>query len=315
MKKISILLSFYNEEVTIEDSIKRICDTLKVINEIDYEIICVNDCSTDNSLNILLNLRNVNKKIKIINLSRRFGHMPGIMAALRNCTGDAAIYLDIDLQDPPNVIKEMILEWLNGKYDVIFTTRINRLGETKLKKIITKIGYKILKKTTYIDMVPDSGDFKLISRKAIDQIAKFNEINPFFRFLVDYVGFKRKQIFYERKARLKGETKFPLGSKVFNQFFEISLIPFSDTPLRLTFLLSLISFMLSIIILIFTSVYSAILGQFNLIYLILIFLTFIVSFSLLSLGFFSLYLAAIFKETKKRPIYIIDNKIGFDTNP
>ena len=230
--------------------------------------------------------------------------MPGIMAALRNCTGDAAIYLDIDLQDPPNVIKEMILEWLNGKYDVIFTTRINRLGETKLKKIITKIGYKILKKTTYIDMVPDSGDFKLISRKAIDHIAKFNKINPFFRFLVDYVGFKRKQIFYERKARLKGETKFPLGSKVFNQFFEISLIPFSDTPLRLTFLLSLISFILSIIILIFTSVYSAILGQFNLIYLILIFFNIYCQFFTFKSWIFFLFIWLQFLRKQKKDPFI-----------
>lgn len=312
MKKISIILSFYNEEDTLSYSINILSNELSKHSVVlDYEIICVNDCSTDNSYKILLEERQKNKKIKIINLSRRFGHMPGIMAGLRNCSGDAAIYLDIDLQDPPSLIPKMIDAWLNENFDVVFTTRKLRRGESIAKKIITKIGYKILKKTTYINMEPDSGDFKLISRKVIDEIIKFKEINPFYRFLVDYVGFKKKQIYYERDSRNRGETKFPLGRKVFDQFFEISLIPFSDVPLKLIFLVGIIS---TIFILPFTIYYILkyifFFPQVEILTNILI--LFVLNVNLLGLGFFSLYLSAIFKEVKKRPVYIIDEKIGFD---
>ena len=312
MKKLSIILSFYNEEETLAYSLKSLSDELSKLSTIlDYEIICVNDCSTDNSSKILSEERQKNNRIKIINLSRRFGHMPGIMAGLRNCTGDAALYMDIDLQDPPSLIPKMTDAWLKENFDVVFTTRKARHGESISKKIISKIGYKILKKTTYINMEPDSGDFKLISRRVIDEMIKFKEINPFYRFLVDYVGFKKKQIFYERESRNKGETKFPLGRKVFDQFFEISLIPFSDVPLKLIFLIGIIA---TIFILPFTIYYILkyifFFPQVEVLTNILI--LFVLNINLLGLGFFSLYLSAIFKEVKKRPIYIIDEKIGFD---
>jgi dolichol-phosphate mannosyltransferase len=310
MKKISIIFSFYNEEATIDFSTQKIINILNENNEIDYEVIFVNDNSNDNSLDKIIKLRENNKKIKIINLSRRFGHMHGIMAGLKNCTGDAAIYLDIDLQDPPEIINQMINFYLKEDYDVVFTTRKKRHGENFLKKIISKIGYFILKKTTYIDMEVDSGDFKLISRKVIDHVITFREINPFFRFVVDYVGFKRKQVFYERQSRLHGQTKFPIGKKIIDQFFEISLFPFSDAPLRFIFWISW--FFLIIFIIYIVYIFLNLIFSHDLKLNIQDYLLTLLTFNLFALGILSSYISSIFKEVKRRPNYIIKDKIGFN---
>ena len=310
MKKISIIFSFYNEEKTIDFSTKKIVNILNKNKKIDYEIIYINDNSNDNSLDKIIQLRKKNKKIKIINLSRRFGHMHGIMAGLKNCSGDAAIYLDIDIQDPPEVINQMLNYYLKENYDVVFTTRIKRHGENFLKKIISKLGYFILKKLTYINMEIDSGDFKLISRKVINQVIKFEEINPFFRFIVDYVGFKRKQIFYERQARLHGKTKFPIGQKVINQFFEISLFPFSDAPLRFIFWFSWL-FLIIFILYIFYNSFILVFNQ-SFKFSVEDYLLTIITLNFFGLGILALYISSIFKEVKKRPNYIIKDKIGFN---
>ena len=241
-KKISIIVSFYNEEKSIEPFINETLVELKKIKNIDYEIIFINDCSTDNSLNKLLEFHNNNKKIKIINLSRRFGPMESIMAGVNFSSGDALINIDIDLQDPPSLIKEMIKYWREENYDVVFTTRTKRHGETFVKKFVSSIGYKILKKFTNIPIEKDSGDFRLISRRVIEEYKKFSEVYPFFRFVIDWIGFKRKQIFYERNARKKGETKHPFGLGIFFNFFEISLTPFTDAPIRFALVFGILSF-------------------------------------------------------------------------
>jgi len=309
-KKLSIIFSFYNEEKNIKKSIHKVSLVLNEIPNLDYELIYVNDDSNDDSLKILKQENLTNNKVKIINLSRRFGHMAGIMAGLKNCIGDAAIYLDIDLQDPPHLIKEMVHSWVNENYDVVFTTRKKR-EQQWFMKFITKIGYKILKKTSYINMTKDSGDFRLISRKVIDQYVGFKEINPFFRFIVDFIGFKKKQIYYDREVREFGKSNFSLY-QIFHQFFEMALVPFSDFPIRIALIFGLFSFFVCTGILIrtaylhlsgvveisTTSIFGAIL-LFG-------------GIQSLILGILAVYIGSIFKETKQRPIYIVQEKIGFD---
>jgi len=308
-KKISIIFSFYNEEKNILNSIKKISNELEKIKKINYELIYVNDCSIDNSLKILINESKKNKNIRIINLSRRFGHMPGIMAGLKNCRGDAAIYIDIDLQDPPSVISKMITLWIEDNCDVIFTTRIDR-QEGFLMKILNKIGYFVLKKTSFINISKDSGDFRLISRRVINEYVKFNEINPFFRFITDFIGFKKKQVFYRREKRFKGKSKFSFY-QIFYQFFEIALMPFSNFPVRFSLIFGLFSFSISSFILLRTLYLHfdgvALIGTTSIFVAILIF----GSVQSLILGLLSIYIGSIYMETKKRPIYIIDKKIGF----
>jgi glycosyltransferase involved in cell wall biosynthesis len=308
-KKLSIIFSFYNEEKNIKKSINEVSTALKEIKNLDYELIYVNDSSTDGSLDILKKENLINNKIKIINLSRRFGHMAGIMAGLKNCRGDAAVYLDIDLQDPPELIKTMVHAWLNENYDVVFTTRKKRV-QNWFMKFLTKTGYKILEKTSYINMAKDSGDFRLIDRKVIDQYINFKEINPFFRFLVDFIGFKKKQIYYNRENREFGKSNFSLY-KIFYQFFEISLVPFSDFPIRMALIFGLVSFFVCTIILIRTAyLYLSgvvIISSTSIFGAILLF----GGIQSLILGILAVYIGSIFKETKQRPIYIVQEKIGF----
>jgi len=309
-KKLSIIFSFFNEEKNIKKSIHEVSLVLNKIPNLDYELIYVNDTSTDDSLKILKQENLTNNKVKIINLSRRFGHMAGIMAGLKNCIGDAAIYLDIDLQDPPDLIKEMVHSWVNENYDVVFTTRKKR-EQQWFMKFITKIGYKILEKTSYINMAKDSGDYRLISRKVIDQYIGFKEINPFFRFLVDFIGFKKKQIFYNREAREFGKSNFSLY-KIFHQFFEISLVPFSDFPIRIALIFGLVSFFVCTGILIRTAyLYLSGVVEISTTSIFGAILLFGGIQSLI-LGILAVYIGSIFKETKQRPIYIVQEKIGFD---
>lgn len=311
-KKISIIVSFYNEEESIESFITETTKELNKIQELDYEIIFINDCSTDKSLEKLILEREKNNKIKIINLSRRFGPMESIMAGIQMSTGDALINLDIDLQDPPSLIAEMVKHWREDGFDVVFSTRTKRHGEPLIKKIISSIGYKILKKFTNIPIEKDSGDFRLISRKVITEYKKFSEVYPFFRFVVDWIGFKRKQIFYERKPRRKGNTKHPLGLGIIYNFFEISFTPFTDAPLRFALIFGIISFIACFIIMIRT-ILLFLMGEPNISTTSLfVAILFFGSINSLILGILSIYIGSIFKDSKKRPLYIIESSYGFD---
>ena len=311
-KKISIIVSFYNEEESIESFIIETTQELNKIQELDYEIIFINDCSTDKSLEKLILEREKNNKIKIINLSRRFGPMESIMAGIQMSTGDALVNLDIDLQDPPSLIAEMVKHWREDGFDVVFSTRTKRHGEPLIKKIISSIGYKVLKKFTNIPIEKDSGDFRLISRKVITEYKKFSEVYPFFRFVVDWIGFKRKQIFYERKPRRKGNTKHPLGLGIIYNFFEISFTPFTDAPLRFALIFGIISFIVCFIIMIRTLLLFLI-GEPNISTTsIFVAILFFGSINSLILGILSIYIGSIFKDSKKRPLYIVESCFGFD---
>ena len=312
-KKLSVIFAFYNDEACINSTIKEITQQLNQINEIDYEIIFVNDNSTDNSLKLILEQRKNNNKIKVINLSRRFGHMPSIMAGLRNATGDAAIYLDIDLQDPPDLIPKMVNYWLHEEYDVVYTTRKKTSGNNFFLKMLSKIGYAALSKFSNIHVDADSGDFKLVSRRVINEYVKFTEVDPFYRLIVEYIGFKKKQIFYDRRQRTRGKSKFGIF-KIFTGFFEIALFPFSDFPLRFAFIFGFLSFFVCIIVMIRT-LYLFFSGVGNIsttsIFVAILFFAGIQSFIT---GILAIYIGMIHKETMKRPLYIIDNTIGFDEN-
>ena len=314
MKKLSVIFTFYNEEDCIGSAIKEVTDVLKKHSEIDYELIFVNDCSNDNSLKLLLDARRKNSKIKIVNLSRRFGHLPGVMAGFRHATGDAAIYLDIDLQDPPELIHEMINYWLNDNYDVVYTTRKKTSGNNFLVKIISKVGYFILSKTSNIHVDVNTGDFKLITRKVINEYIKFNEIDPFHRLIIDYIGFKKKQIFYERRQRVKGKSNFNLYDIIIKSFFEKTFAPFSDFPLRFALIFGFFSFIVCFIVLIRTLFlyFGGLTSQEISTTSIFVAILFFAGIQSLIIGFLAIYIGLIHKETKKRPIYIVDNSIGFE---
>ena len=234
------------------------------------------------------------------------------MAGIKFATGDALVNIDIDLQDPPSLISEMVKYWREDNYEVVFTTRTKREGESFIKRFISSVGYKILKRFTNIPIEKDSGDFRLISRRVIEEYKKFSEVYPFFRFVIDWIGFKRKQIFYERQPRRRGETKHPLGLGIFFNFFEISLTPFTDTPIRFALIFGILSFLICTFIMLRT-IFLFLSGEPDIsstsIFVAILFFGGIQS---LILGVLSVYIGTIFKDTKKRPLYIVESAYGFD---
>ena len=232
LRRLSIVLSFCNEQENMPELIARLRSACNSIPNFTYELIFVNDCSSDRSVEILKHEQSRKNDIVIVTTSRRFGYSECVLAGLRFSTGDFAVYIDSDLQDPPELIPKMLEMALSEGADVIYTTRTSRLGETWIKLMITRLGYWILNSVSAVSVPYNSGDFKLLSRRAVDQILEFREQKPFIRGLVSWIGFKQVQFFYERQARVAGKTHFPIFSrKVIYNFLDSALISFSDVPL------------------------------------------------------------------------------------
>ncbi|MBF0205835.1 MAG: glycosyltransferase family 2 protein [Oligoflexia bacterium] len=315
---ISVVFSFRNEEAVLHELILRCRNVFdeqkekKIIS--GYELIFVNDDSVDDSENILLSELEKRRDIKIVTMSRNFGVSVCVIAGMSYATGDLIVYMDADLQDPPEVITELIATWNQDRsIDVVHTVRSSRQGETWFKLFLTKIGYLILKHVTDISLPVEAGDFKLLTKRVALQILKLDEKNPFMRGLVCWVGFKQTFISYTRAPRFSGKTKFPvISSKVIWNFFESALISFSDIPLKVIFcigvLISLFSFLLLLYVLVqrfvieTTSGWTAIMAS----------ISFLSGIQLFSMGIIGLYIASIFRETKKRPNYIVKSLTGFD---
>jgi glycosyltransferase involved in cell wall biosynthesis len=310
---ISIIFSFFNEENNIPELLKR---TKKVMNGLisaksikNYEIIFVNDASTDNSEALLTKEVELNKRIKLINMSRNFGNSECILAGMNQAKGDAVIYMDCDLQDPPELIGKMIRVWQDDyETEVVYTTRTKREGESFLKLLITKYGYRFIKSISDIDIPVDSGDFKLLSRRVVTELIKLNETKPYVRGLVSFIGFKQTQLFYERKARHDGaeNTKYPvLTKRVLYGYLDRAMISFSDAPLKLIFFVGI-----SLVAISFLFIFYIILAKFSGILIpgwaaIMTAVVFFGSLNILFLGIISLYIGSTFTQSRGRPSYII----------
>lgn len=315
--KISVIFSFYNEEDVLEELVTRVRKAFQseLSGLVDtHELIFVNDSSTDGSLALLHRLAEGCDDIRIINMSRNFGISPCVFAGFEHASGDAVIYMDADLQDPPELIPQLVGLWLDDReIDVVHTKRASRAGESRIKLFITKIGYAILRKVSNITIQPEVGDFKLLSRRAVNQLIRFREHRPFTRGLVNWIGFNQTTISYNREERFAGETKFPVFSwGVISNFLDSALISFSDVPLKLSLLTGfLVSFgAFCYLIMIFVMKYlnwslpgwSAIMAT----------MLMLGGIQLFTLGMLGLYINSIFIESKKRPNYIIASTFGFD---
>jgi len=318
--KISVVFSFYNEEDVLEELVTRTrkAFSCELADRIDaHEMIFVNDRSTDGSLNLLHTLAKDHSDIKIINMSRNFGISPCVFAGFEHASGDAVIYMDADLQDPPELIPKMVTLWLDNRdIDVIHTKRTSRAGESRIKLFITRIGYAILAKVSNIAIQPNVGDFKLLSSRAINQLVRFREHRPFTRGLVNWIGFNQTTITYHREERFAGETKFPVFSwGVISNFLDSALISFSDVPLKISLLLGfLVSFgAFGYLMIIFLMKYMGwVIPGWSAIMATMLLLG---GIQLFTLGMLGLYINSIFIEAKKRPNYIIESTFGFDPPP
>ncbi len=209
MKKVSLVIPMYYEEEVAEECYNRVKKMLNSLANYEHEIIFINDGSKDKTLEILETIANMDKKVKVVSFARNFGHQCAVTAGLKYVTGDAIIIIDADMQDPPELIPDMLKLWEQGN-DVIYAKRKKRDGESVFKLFTAKMFYKILNGLSDVEIPKDTGDFRLADKKVVDVINSLPEHNKFLRGLFSWVGFKQIPFEYERKERFAGKTKYPL---------------------------------------------------------------------------------------------------------
>ena len=306
-KKISVVVPMYYEEKVVEECYKRLKENLEKLKKYENEIIFINDGSKDRTLEILEQIASKDEKIKVISFSRNFGHQAAVTAGLQYVSGDAIVIIDADLQDPPELITEMVALWEQGN-EVIYGKRKKRKGESAFKLLSAKMFYKTLNSLSDVEIPKDTGDFRLVDRKVVDVINSLPEHNKFLRGLFSWVGYKQLPYEYERKERFAGKTKYPLKKML--KLAADGIIGFSSKPLKLVGTLGFISIIISILILIYALI-SYILKLNNLSAgwtSIMVAITFFAGVQLLSLWVIAEYIGRIYDETKQRPQYIIDKK-------
>ena len=312
MKTVSIVIPMYYEEEVAKECYEKVSNVLKSLKEkYDYEIIFVNDGSKDKTLEILEDIAKDDKRAKIISFSRNFGHQAAVTAGLKEVSGDAIVIIDADLQDPPELIPQMLELWEQGN-EVIYGKRKTRKGESAFKLLTAKMFYKTLNALSDVEIPKDTGDFRLVDRKVVDVINSLPEHNKFLRGLFSWVGFKQEAYEYERQERYAGKTKYPLKKML--KLASDGIISFSTKPLKLVGALGIVSIIISIILLIYALIsYIFKLNQLSAGWTsIIVAVTFFAGVQLLSLWIISEYIGRIYDESKGRPQYIVDKKINFD---
>lgn len=308
MIRYSIVVPVYNEELVAKESYKRLKQVMDSTQE-EYELIFVNDGSRDKTEEIISEICKQDKNVRLINFSRNFGHQTAITAGMDYSSGQAVVVIDADLQDPPEVILDMIAKWKEG-YDVVYGQRLKRKGETFFKKVTAKMFYRLLAAMTSVDIPVDTGDFRLIDRKVCDVMSSLTEKNRYVRGLVSWVGFRQTAVTYVRDERFAGETKYPLKKML--KFAMDGITTFSYKPLKIStyigFLVSALSFVYLIVVLclrLFTD--TTVTGWASTLAVSLMFNGVI----LMMLGIIGEYIGRIYDETKNRPLYIVREKKGF----
>lgn len=308
-KMISIVAPAYNEESNIDIFYSEIKNVLDSITN-TWEIICVNDGSDDKTLEYLLDLNKKDNRVKVVDLSRNFGKEAALSAGLDVAIGDAVIPIDIDLQDPPELIPLMVEKWLDGA-DVVYATRTLREGETFFKKFTANYFYKVISKITKIDIPKNTGDFRLIDKKVLVELNELRETRRFMKGLFSWVGFKQVSIEYVRKPRYSGETKFNY-LKLWNFAIE-GITSFSIAPLQIAmyigFLVAIFSSFYALLIVFKTLILGIDVPGYSSIMVTILFLG---SIQLICIGIIGEYVGRIYDEVKNRPVYIVKSKHGID---
>jgi len=305
----SIVAPVFNEERIIEELHRRVTEAMDTLDE-PYELVLVNDGSHDRSLELMRKLRETDPRVKIINFSRNFGHQVAITAGLDYAQGDAVIIIDADLQDPPEVILRLIEKWKEG-YEVVYAMRQERKGESWFKETTAKLFYRLIIRITDIDIPPDTGDFRLADRKAVQAMRTLRERHRFMRGLSVWTGFRQTGVQYVRSERFAGETKYPLRKMV--RFALDGITSFSYLPLQIAtyfgFAIASLS-LIGIAAVIFLRLYGhqALLGQAT----TLVSVLFLGGIQLIFLGIIGEYLGRIYDEVKARPLYVVSDTWGFD---
>jgi dolichol-phosphate mannosyltransferase len=311
--ELSVVVPVYREERTVPEFVRRLRPILEAVTP-RYEIIFAMDPSPDRTEEAILGLRSGDPRIKLLKFSRRFGQPMATLAGLQYCSGAAVVVIDADLQDPPELVPEMVAKWREG-FDVVYAQRRTRQGETLVKQAVSWIGYRLINRIAEVNIPPNTGDFRLMSRRVVDEVLRLKECHGFLRGLVALVGFKQTSVLFDRPPRFAGQGHYNrlLGSLRIGLngvvCFSSYLLTLSST---MGFLIAGGSFLLGIVYAIMKIFgFPFPLGNPTIVILIL----FMGGIQLISVGILGEYIARIYDEVKQRPKYIVDHAVGFQTTP
>jgi len=309
---LSVVVPVYKEEKNVPEFLNRIRPVLLSITE-DYEIIFALDPSPDKTEEVILSARFRDARIKLLKFSRRFGQPMATLGGLTYAKGQAVVVMDVDMQDPPELLTQMVDKWRAG-YDVVVPQRRQRLGEPWIKRLVAKVGYDVIKKIANVDIPPNTGDFRLLSRRALDQVLQLKESHGIFRGMVALVGFNQCIIPFDRPARYAGETNYNrfVGSlKIgFNGIFGFSSYALTLST-QLGFIIAFFSFIMAAIYLVMKlRGFQFPIGNPTLVILIL----FMGGIQLISVGILGEYIGRIYEEVRGRPKFIVDRAEGFSAD-
>ncbi len=307
--RLSIVIPLYNEELVLDEMHDRIAGVLDKLN-IKSEVILVNDGSTDRTCDLAKKICGSDARFKLISFSRNFGHQIAITAGMEKTRGRAVVFIDADLQDPPELIPDMIKRWEEG-FQVVYGVRKERKGESLFKRVTAALFYRVLRLMTSADIPVDTGDFRLLDRKVVGQLMNMRERSRFLRGMVSWVGFKQCKLEYVREKRFAGQTKYPLKKML--TFAIDGMLSFSRVPLRLSTLLGFICACFSFIFILYGFVIKYFFQAYAIPGWASIFIAslFLGGVQLICLGILGEYIGRIYEEVKKRPLYIIDEEVNF----
>jgi glycosyltransferase involved in cell wall biosynthesis len=308
----TVIAPCWNEEGNLPELYRRIKEVLEQTNE-PWELLLINDGSTDRTAELMRELNQTDPRVHFVEFARNFGHQLAVTAGMDYALGDAVVLIDSDLQDPPELILEMIEKWKQG-YQVVYAIREERKGETWFKLFTAKLFYRIIYRITDVDIPLDTGDFRLMDRQVVAQMQKMREHHRFIRGMTSWVGFKQTGVYYVREERFAGETKYPIRKMV--RFAITAITGFSIFPLQLATFLGFIIALLSAIFILVVIIARlsgghAFEGQATTLVMVL----FLGSIQLISLGIVGEYLGRIYDEVRGRPLYVVNEAVGFDDTP
>jgi glycosyltransferase involved in cell wall biosynthesis len=306
---LSIVIPCMNEELVLGETARRLIAALGVA-DFQFELVFVDDGSKDHTAEILRELQSADPRVRVVRLSRNFGHQVAITAGLEHASGDAVAIIDADLQDPPEVLLEFVAKWLDG-YDVVYGVRTEREGESTFKLWTAKAFYRVIGRLSDTEIPLDTGDFRLMDRRVVDALLSMPERDRFVRGMVSWLGFSQVSVGYKRAARFAGETKYPLYKML--KFATDGIVSFSTLPLRLAtwvgFLASALSIVGIVVVLLerYFGVFGLVKGWSSTVIAVL----FIGGVQLVCLGIIGEYVGRIYGETKRRPLYVVRERMGF----
>ena len=304
MKKISIIVPAYNEEESLPMLFERVTALIDSIPQYEFEVLFVDDGSKDKTLEIIKEQRRKDKRYSYVTFARNFGKETAMIAGLDYAVGDAVIFIDADLQDPPEVIPELIHWWEEG-YDDVYAKRRSRRGETWLKKWTSTMYYKVLQSLTNVEIQKDTGDFRLLDKRCVNVLRKMRETGRNSKSMFSWIGYKKKEVLYDRDPRIAGTTKWN-----YKRLIDLAIdgiTSFTTSPLRISTMLAIPTFLALIVYFIYVIVKAIVIeGEIHAFQAMILLLLFFSGINIMLFGIIGEYLGRIFNESKHRPLYLVD---------